>query len=90
MEKSGLLAAGSLLDWNEWATFFTDIDLSGPADPPIGIVPHLFPVGDPAGQAAQGEHDGEHVGGNTDGPVDDAAVEIHVGVEVSLDKVAVV
>jgi hypothetical protein len=28
---------------------------------------------------------GEHVGGDADGPQDDAAVEIHVGVEVVVD-----
>jgi hypothetical protein len=46
-------------------------------------------VGDPAGHAADGEHDGEHVGGDADGAHDDAAVEVHVGIELALDEVGV-
>ena len=67
-----------------------DIDLPRPADAPVRVVPHLFPVGDPAGQAAEGEHDGEHVAGNADGPVDNAAVKVDVGVEVALNEKLVV
>ena len=53
------------------------------------IVHGFFPLGDPARQAADGEHYREHVGGDADGPQHDAAVEIHVGIEVVVDKIGI-
>ena len=50
----------------------------------------LFPpVGDPARQAADREHHGEHAGRYADGAHDDAAVEIHVGIQLALDEIGV-
>ena len=50
---------------------------------------HLFPVGNPAGQAADGKHHREHVGGDTHGAVENAGIEVYVGVELAGDKVVV-
>ena len=55
----------------------------------LGVVVHLDPVGDPAGQAAHGEQHREHLHGNAEGAVDDAGVEIDVGIELPLDEVRV-
>ena len=43
-------------------------------------------MGQPAGQPAESEHDGEHVRRQAHRPVDDAAVEVDVRVELSVDE----
>merc|ERR1711991_1227924 len=48
---------------------------------------HFFPLGNPSRQSSQGKHDGKHVFRDADCSVDNAAVEIDVRVEFSLDEV---
>src|SRR5690349_13741827 len=62
------------------------VDLTRPAD--LGRrLGHLLPMGDPSGEASERKHDSEHVGGNAERSVDDAAVEVDVGIELSLDEI---
>ena len=44
---------------------------------------------EPSRQASNGEHDGEHIGRNAQSAVDDAAVEVHVGIQLALDEIGI-
>ena len=52
----------------------------------MGILHHLLPLRDPSRQPAEGKHDREHVGRDAHRPVDDAAVEVDVRIELTLDE----
>ena len=67
-----------------------DINLARALELEARIFAGFFPVRDPAGQTSEREHHGEHLLGDADGAVDDAAVEIHVGVEVARQEILVV
>ena len=56
---------------------------------PFGIIDTLLPLADPSGQTSDGKHDREHVERNSHGPQKDAAVKIHIGIQVVINKVGI-
>ena len=77
----------SLISIDPGAGRCTGVNLARPVDLALRIVVHLFPVGNPSGQASDGKHHREHVGGNAHGTVQDSGIEVHVGVELTGYKV---
>ena len=65
------------------------IDLPWPLEAGLRIVV-ISSIGDPARHPAHGEHHGEHAQWNTQGAQDDAAVEIHIRVQLALHEVRIV
>jgi hypothetical protein len=66
----------------------SDVNLARPVDA-RGFFHHFFVIGNPAGHAADGEHHGEHLHRNPQRAHDDAAVEIHVRIQLALDEIGI-
>src|SRR5213592_4777019 len=77
----------SFLDRHEVSLPRPGKDLSRPRDLLIGILDHLLPLREPAGDAWDGEHHGEHLHWDVERLVDQAGVEVDVRVELTLDEV---
>src|SRR3990172_13277828 len=73
----------------ELAQPLAGVDLARAVDAVVRAVALFEPVSDPAGQAPEHEHDGEHLGRDAHRAVDDAAVEVYVRVQLTLDEVLV-
>src|SRR5438874_4184747 len=84
---SGGLAAP--FDRNEIAPRLAREDLSRTRDLLIGIVEHLLPLRQPAGDARDGEEDREHVHRKLHRLIDESRIEIDIRVELALDEVLV-
>src|SRR5690606_23922964 len=80
----------SLRHWHVIAGGGPGVDLARPADPGGRVVAHFLPLSNPPRQTPQRKHDRKHIGWDTHCAVDDAAVKIHVGVQLALDKIIVV
>src|SRR5262245_13409922 len=81
--------SAALVDADVRPLAMTGVDLARPTDARVGVLAHLEPVRDPAGQAPEREHHREHVHGDADRLVDHARVEVDVRVELALDEVLV-
>ena len=79
-----------LLDRHVIPLVVAQIHLPRAGDLLLGIRDHFQPLGQPARGAAQREQHREHVGREAHRLVDDAAVEVHVGIELAGDEVLVV
>ena len=55
----------------------------------VGFFHDFLVIGNPARHAADGEHHREHLHRNADGAHDDAAVEVHVRIELALDEIGI-
>ncbi len=64
------------------------INLARPVDAGRGFH-DLLVIGDPARHAADGEHHREHLHRDADRAHDDAAVEVHVRIQLALDEVGI-
>src|SRR6266446_2240862 len=68
---------------------FADIDLAGPADASTLSLADLSIVGDPAGHTPYGKDHRKHFHRNPNRTHHDAAIEIHVWIKLSFDKIRV-
>eukprot|EP00465_Bigelowiella_longifila_P003663 CAMPEP_0185257224 /NCGR_PEP_ID=MMETSP1359-20130426/6286_1 /TAXON_ID=552665 /ORGANISM="Bigelowiella longifila, Strain CCMP242" /LENGTH=187 /DNA_ID=CAMNT_0027842201 /DNA_START=257 /DNA_END=821 /DNA_ORIENTATION=- len=64
----------------------TEIHLARTHNDVFRVVQEFVPVREPAGGAGNGEEDGEEIGWESHCLVDQPRVEIHIGVELALDK----
>src|SRR5688572_14769534 len=85
-----LIALLALLHRNVSALRRAGVDLPRPVDALCSADADFAPVRDPARQATDREHHREHVRRDAERTHDDAAVIVHVGIELALDEVLVV
>src|SRR6202041_88827 len=72
------------------ALWCSGVDLPRPADALLRVLHHLLPLADPANSARHREQRGEHAGREAHRLENDTGIEIHVRVQLALDKVLVV
>src|SRR5713226_3977192 len=79
----------SALDGDVAALLLAQVHLPRPGDFLLPVEQHLFPLTDPPGRAWNGEQYREHGHRETHRLIDQAAVEVHVGIELAADEVIV-
>ena len=87
-DGSGFLLSLSLSHVNKISFRIARVKLSRAADF-VTAANHLAPVRDPAGCATRCKDDGEHFNRNANGFQDNAGIEVHVWIQLFLNKVLV-